>query len=320
MKLLKLKTLLLTAFAVSAVLNPLFAVSDAAGTTGFQALKVVYSARAVALGQALTGQAKNPDGIHFNPASILGIEGREIGSTYTNSFLDTQGGQLQFLLPKHKFTAWGFSLKYMNMGEFEHTLIDQNGDLIDTGETFGAYNLIATASLAKYISDAIDVGGTIKVIYDQIEDSSATAAVIDLGAMHHPANEKVEVGLSIRNLGAQLTYYSDSQYKEKLPFTIAAGITYQFIPELFGSLEVGKAEGEDVVAKVGVEYEIYPSLDLRGGFRSNAGDGYNGGTFAFLSGLSLGVGWNWRNYRLDYGMASYGDLGLINQLSLNYEF
>ncbi len=320
MKLSTLKTLLLTAFVLSAAVCHLCAVNDNAGTTGFQSLKTVHSARAIALGQALTGQAANPDGIHFNPASILGIEGYEIGSTYTNSFLDTQGGQLQFLMPKHKFTAWGFSLKYMNMGEFDHTLIDQNGDLIDTGETFGAYNLIATASLAKYISDAIDVGGTVKAIYDQIEDSSAAAAVIDLGAVHHPANEKVEVGVSVRNLGAQFLFYSDSQHKENLPLTFAAGISYQFNPKLFGGLDISKAEGEDVIARIGVEYEIYPSLDLRAGFRSNAGEGYNGGSLAFLSGFSLGAGWNWRNYRIDYGVASYGDLGLLNQLSLIYEF
>lgn len=320
MMLAKFKILLLTALTLSAVLTPLLAVNDNAGTTGFAFLKNVYSARATALGQSLTGEARNPDGIHFNPASILGIEGKEIGSTYTNSFLDTQGGQLQLLYSKHRFTAWGFALKYMNMGSFDRTEIDQNGDLIDTGETFGAFNLIASASLAKYISDALDVGGTFKVIYDQIDDSAATAVLVDLGIMHHPDNEKVQVGVSLRNLGAQLTYYSDSKYKEQLPFTIAAGITYQFTPRLFSSVEVGKADGENIVAKAGVEYEIYPALDMRAGFRSNAGDGYNGGNLAFLSGLSLGAGWKWRNYRVDYGLSSYGDLGLINQLSLSYEF
>ncbi|MBW6513453.1 MAG: PorV/PorQ family protein [Candidatus Syntrophosphaera sp.] len=294
--------------------------NDNAGTTGFAALKTVHSARAIAMGQSLAGEARNPDGIHFNPAAILGIQNKEVGSTYTNSFLDTQGGQLQLLYPKHKFTAWGFALKYLDMGSFDRTEIDQNGDLIDMEETFGAFNLIASASLAKYISDALDAGGTLKVVYDQIDDSSAIAALIDLGIIHHPDNEKVKVGVSLRNLGAQLTYYSDGKYKEKLPFTIAAGLSYQFNPKLFSSLEIGKADGEDIVAKAGIEYAIHPSLDLRGGFRSNAGDGYNGGSLAFLSGFSLGAGWKWRNYRVDYGLSSYGDLGLVNQLSLSLEF
>jgi hypothetical protein len=272
------------------------------------------------MGQSLAGEVMNPDGLHFNPAAILGIDGNEVGTTYTNSFVGSQGGQVQYLWPKNRFTAWGFALKYLNMGIMDRTEVDQNGDLISTGETFGASNMVASASLAKYISDAIDLGGTFKVIYDQIDDSAATAVMLDLGIMHHPANKKVQVGLSLRNIGAQITHYSDSNYNEKLPFTVAAGFTYQFNPALMTSVEIGKATGENIVAKAGVEYEVYPSLDLRAGFRTNAADGYNGGTFAFLSGLSLGAGWKWNRYRIDYGVSSYGDLGLINQLSLCYEF
>jgi hypothetical protein len=317
---LKLKILSLTACALSLALSPLAAVNDAAGTTGFATLKIVYSARAIALGQALTGQAQNPDGLHFNPAAIIRIDGNEIGSTYSNYFEGGQGGQLQYLWPKNRFTAWGFALKYMNMGSIERTDIDQNGEIIETGETFGAYNLIASTSVSKYISDAIDAGGSFKVVYDQIDNSSAAAILLDLGLIHHPANEKVKVGLSVRNVGVQVKYYSKSGYKEKMPVTYAAGLTYKFNPLVNALAEVSKANGENVVVKTGVEYSLTPALDLRAGFRTNAAEGYNGGSFAFLSGFSLGAGWKWRNYVVDYGVSSYGDLGLVNQLSLKYEF
>lgn len=305
---------------LSVCLLPLLAVNDDAGTTGFASLKNVYSARAVAMGQSLTGETGNPDGIHFNPASIIKINGNELGSTFTSAFVGSQGGQLQFLWPKDRFTAWGFALKYVNMGRMERTEVDQNGDLVSTGETFGASNIVASASLAKYISDAIDLGGTLKVIYDQIDNSSATAAILDLGLIHHPVNDRIKVGVSLRNIGFQLTTYSDTAGREKLPFTMAAGITYLFNPRLMASFDVSKATGENILAKAGVEYELTPAFDLRGGFRTNASDGYNGGTFAFLSGLSLGAGWKWNKYRIDYGVSSYGDLGWINQISLNYEF
>lgn len=305
---------------LSVCLLPLLAVNDDAGTTGFASLKNVYSARAIAMGQSLTGETGNPDGIHFNPASIIKINGNELGSTFTSAFVGSQGGQLQFLWPKDRFTAWGFALKYVNMGRMERTEVDQNGDLVSTGETFGASNIVASASLAKYISDAIDLGGTVKVIYDQIDNSSATAAILDLGLIHHPVSDRIKVGVSLRNIGFQLTTYSDTAGREKLPFTMAAGITYLFNPRLMASFDVSKATGENILAKAGVEYELTPAFDLRGGFRTNASDGYNGGTFAFLSGLSLGAGWKWNKYRIDYGVSSYGDLGWINQISLNYEF
>jgi hypothetical protein len=320
MRLSKLKTIFLTACILSLLALPLWAVNDNAGTTGFSTLKLVMSARALAMGQGLTGEVRNPDGLHFNPASIIGIDGNEVNSTYTSSFLDTQGGQLQYLYPKNKFIAWGFALKYMNMGTFDRTEIDQNGDLVETNETFGAYNLIASASMAKYISNAIDLGGTFKVIYDQIDNESATAVMFDLGAIHHPANKKVQIGLSVRNLGFQTSFYTAEKTREKLPVSYAGGISYAFNDRLNGDLDLSIASGENLVAKLGVEYALNPALKLRGGFRSNAGDGYAGGVMYYLSGLSLGAGWKWHNYRIDYGVTSYGDLGLINQLSLCYEF
>lgn len=305
---------------ISLGLLPLSAINEDAGTTGFNALKIVYSARAIAMGQALTGEARSPEGLHFNPAAIISIEGSEVGTTYSNYFMDANGGQVQYLYPRNKFIAWGFGLKYMNLGSIERTLVDQNGDLIETGETFGSYNLIASATMSRYISQAIDVGGTVKLIYDQLDDTSASAAVIDLGAIHHPVNERVKVGLAIRNFGMQLSHYSDSDYKEKLPLTYAAGISYTMNERIFASFDLNKATGENFVAKLGVEYSLYPSLDLRAGFRTNAGDYNSGGSFGWTGGLSLGAGWNWNNYRLDYGLSSYGDLGFVHQLSLIYEF
>lgn len=316
MKFLRSKHLLLTAFTLS-ICFLLSAVNENAGTTGFANLKTVHSARALAMGQSLTGEAGSPDGLHFNPASILKMQANEVGSTYTNSFVGSQGGQVQFLWPKNRFTAWGFALKYMNMGSMERTEMDQHGNLVATGENFGANNIVASASLAKFVSNMVDLGGSVKVVYDQIDDKNAVAAMLDLGLMHHPENEKLKVGASVRNLGFQLNNYTETGDRGKLPLTFAAGLSFQFNPKAMGNLEIGKATGESIVAKLGVEYEPYPNLDLRAGFRTNAADGHTGGTISIFSGFSLGAGWKWKDYRIDYGVASYGGLGLQNQLSLS---
>jgi len=298
----------------------LWSVNESAGTTGFNALKMVHSARAMALGQALTGEAANPDGMQFNPAAILNIPGKEVSTTYSSYFVDAQGGQVQLLLPKNRFTAWGMSLKYMDMGTLERTEVDQFGNLIDDLGTFGASNITGSVSLAKFISKALDFGGSLKFIYDTLDDASAAAVLVDLGIMHHPVNEKVQVGISMRNIGTQLSYYSDSKYKEKLPFTFAAGGSYRFTDKHYSVLEINKANGENINIRLGHEFKLTPDFELRAGFRSNAADWRNGGSLGWSSGLSLGAGWNWRNYRIDYGVSSYGDLGLVNQLSLVFEF
>lgn len=314
----RLKTILIVTFSLLSL--AVWGINEDAGTTGFNALKIVHSARAMAMGQALTGESANPDGLFFNPASILHIPGSEVSSTYSNYFIDTQGGQIQVLLPKNRFTAWGMSLKYMDMGKMERTDVDQYGNLIDDLGTFGAYNVIGTVSLAKFISKALDAGGSVKFIFDRLDDASASAVLLDLGIMHHPVNERVKVGLSLRNIGTQLSYYSEDNYREKLPFTFAAGGSYRFSDKHYSVVEVNKATGENFNIRLGYEYSPSPFFDIRAGVKSNAGDWKNGGYLGYSSGFSLGAGWKWKNYRVDYGVSSYGDLGLVNQLSLCYDF
>ncbi len=299
---------------------PLFAVHEDAGTTGFNALKIVYSARANAMGKAMTSLVQNPDGMQFNPSTILNLDSKEVSSTYMNYFVDSQGGNVQLLLPKDKYTAYGFFLNYLNLGTMDRTEADQNGNLVETGETFGSYNMIAGASVAKHLNTAIDFGATFKFIYDKIDDSSAAAVMIDAGILHHPENEKIKVGLSMRNLGAQILYYTDNDYKEKLPLTFALGLSYDLNPRSIIAFDLEKDTGAKFVGKLGTEYMLYPSFALRAGFRTDAGDWRTGGTWELLSGLSTGLGWNWNQYNLDYSISSYGDLGFINQITLKYEF
>jgi len=94
----------------------------------------------------------------------------------------------------------------------------------------------------------------------------------------------------------------------------------QLNDQLLGAIDLSKANGENFVARLGVEHQLNPALAIRGGFKSNAGDYYMGGILAYTSGLSLGLGWNVKDFDLDYAVASYGDLGISNQLTLRYNY
>lgn len=310
---------LISAFSLLLCL-PLFAQHQDAGTTGFANLKNIYSAQANGMGLAMTGRARNFEGMQFNPASILRVPSRAISSTLMDHFVGSGGGSVQYLVPKNIYTSYGFFLNYWNSGGIPRTDISSSGELIDLGETFGAQNILAGASLAKFITPAVDVGATVKVIWDQIDDSSASAVLVDLGIMHHTVNEKIKVGLSARNLGAQISHYSEDKYSEGLPSTFSAGMGIELSKKSAMDVDIAKATGEDIIARLGVEHKLNSAFTLRGGFKSNAGEYYNGGSMGWSSGISLGLGWNWKNYVIDYSLASYGDLGLTNQLSVRYNF
>lgn len=297
---------------------PLFAQHQDAGTTGFSTLKLIYSAKANAMGQAMTGRVSNADGMQFNPATLLKVPGKSISSTFMDHLVGSGGGSVQYVVPRNIYESYGVFINYWNSGSIERTEISSNFDLVETGQSFGAQNIIAGFSYARFISPAVDFGGTLKVVFDQIDDNSASAALIDIGLIHHTVNERIKVGAAARNLGAQLSYYSDTQYKENLPTTFQAGMGIDLTKNTQANVDIMKATGENFILKLGVEQRVHPAFVLRGGFRSNAGDYNNGGDLAFSSGLSLGMGLNWKNWVLDYALSSYGDLGLTNQLGIRY--
>lgn len=305
---------------ILAAFTALVGINADAGTSGFPALQIVYSARAMGMGQAMTGITKSIDGLQFNPACILQITEPEVSSTFNSWLVDTNAGGIHAIFPRSEYVSLGMSLHYLNHGDMDRTEIDQNNNLIETGETFGAGNLLLGFSIARYINASIDVGATAKFVYDKIDDTSATAVLLDAGLVHHPFNQKIKVGVSVRNLGKQLSYYSEDKYKEGLPFTFASGISYQLKPKWLAALDISKAAGQDVSAKLGTEYQIHPMLALRTGYRSNAGDWKTGGTWDWVSGLSMGMGCNWKKYNLDYAVASFGDLDFANQVTLGYRF
>ena len=126
--------------------------------------------------------------------------------------------------------------------------------------------------------------------------------------------------MAVRNLGFQTSYYTEEKNKEGMPLTFSAGMGYDFTPASKLNLDVEKASGANITAKAGYEHQVHPHLFLRAGFRSNAGDYYQGGALCWTSGLSLGAGWVWKNLAVDYAVSSYGDLGIVNQLGLRYHF
>lgn len=297
---------------------PLWGQNENAGNTGFESLKMLFNARVSAMGGAVYGISENPDALDYNPAAILNAPSKSVSSTFMDHLVGSGGGSIGYVYPRNRFIAWGAGLRYWNSGEMERTLVSSAGELIETGERFGAHSIIASLSHARFVSPAVDAGASIKFIFDTIDDKSASAALLDLGVLHHTVNEKIKVGLNIRNIGLQTSYYSPQKNKEKLPLTYGAGLSMQMKENILGAMDISKCEGENILLKLGLEYELNPAFTLRGGFRSNAADYNMDGFMAYSGGLSLGLGWKIKDFALDYAISSYGDLGITNQLSLRY--
>lgn len=297
----------------------LWSIDENAGTSGFSFLKVKYSARPAALGLAFTGLSDDASAVFFNPSGLVQVKDKQVQATYMNYLDGINCGSLVYVHPfSEKFAVAGFT-QFLTANE-TRTLADAAGNYLGTAGEFGVSDLIAGIGLSRYILDILNIGINLKYIQESLDSNSASAVAIDVGLLHQTTNENLKVGIVFRNLGYQLSYYTDSEYTENLPQVMTAGFNYHPNRKLYLLLDIVKPLDLDFSGRFGVEYQIHDNLALRAGYRSEAADWKSGGDLEFFSGMSLGLGFNFRSYKLDYAVNSYGDLGFVNQLTLGYSF
>ncbi|RLC48136.1 MAG: hypothetical protein DRH57_02745 [Candidatus Cloacimonadota bacterium] len=294
------------------LISSLLASNDNAGTTSFNFMKVSYGARATALAGAYTGLANDALAPFWNPAGLPQVENKELNITYLNYFEGFNGGSASYVMPlTDKIGVAAFS-KFITSGEMIKTIDD--GGYKEDG-TFGAYDILLGVSFGQYRSEVLNWGINIKFITESIEEYSSQAIAADIGIMHQTTNKNLKLGITLKNLGKQLSPFIDKE--EDLPITASAGFGWRKSVHTV-TAELVKPFDYNFIFKVGYERQIYPFFALRAGYKSNASDWKVGSNWDIVAGMSIGFGIYWKNYQFDYATASFGELGLIHQISIGY--
>jgi hypothetical protein len=301
------------------MLAPLVAIHDDAGTSGFAFLKMSFYAKAAAMANAFTAESNDANTVFYNPAGLANLSSKKASSTYMSYFDGINTGSISFAFPyKNGFKIAVFS-QFLSAKE-DRTLVDADGNYSGKDGTFGASNLVFGIAAAKTFNPSLDLGFSMKFINESLDSNSASAIAMDVSVLHQTANENVKVGVVIKNLGAQISYHTDEKYKEKLPTMYIAGFQYLVSDKITANLDLVKPATNDFFGCVGLEYRFQERFALRSGYKTNSGSWKMGGETDYLSGLSFGFGVFWNQFDFDYALVSYGDLGLVNQLSLSYRF
>lgn len=297
------------------LVSTLQAVHNDAGTTGFTFFKLNYSARASAMANSYTGLSNDANAVFFNPAGLVQLSSSQASITYMNYFEDVHCGSAVYAFPRNEYSTIAIFSKGLTTNE-ERTLADEMGNFSEIAGTFGVSDFIAGISYGRYILPNLDFGVNLKYLHESLDESSASAIAFDLAIMHQTTQKDLKLGISFRNFGKQLSYYTESKYEENLPKTISAGFSYHPNNKYFLTLDVYKPLDNVFTVKSGFEYTLHQMLDFRIGYS------YNSENYEQFSGLSSGLGFNISQYNMkfDYAIVSYGDLGLMHQLTLNYLF
>ena len=297
--------------------------SQSAGTTSFEFLKSQYSPRGAAMGGNLMAVSGDIQALLYNPATLASNTNRLWDINYIDHLIDFKAGQLSYAQPMKTIGNFYTTLFYFNYGEFNET--DEFGD--QTGRTFNAAEFALSAGMSNHLGEGFDYGLGIKYLYSSLESYNASAIALDAGLMYAvPLVEDLTLGLSLLNFGMTLDNYTSHQ--ERLPLVLQFGFSKRLahLPLLLtGSFQDMAVSGDKVTDylkrfAIGGEFDISEIIKFRLGYQNQINQDVKPIGRTVLSGFSLGLGINWRQFRFGYSYSNFGDLGSQNRLGISGSF
>jgi hypothetical protein len=275
---------------------------------GVVSLELPIGPRAVGMGSAFVSIADDATAMYWNPAGLsrLNIADRhwEIMFQHNEWISDFRqeyiGGGTRY--GSH---AFGGSFSGFYIGDIEGR--DEFGrPTVD----FGAYDIVVTGSYAYSVSDEISLGGSLKYISSNIDQTTEFAFAGDIGAQVQVVPD-LWVGGAVTNIGKGLTFIRE---EDDLPTAVQVGGSY-LLPQHVGNgrvliaLDARKARGDDTHALIGAEYDYMGLGQVQVGYRS----GYDN------DGINFGAGANVSGWQVNYAVVPFdSDLGSTHRVSLGF--
>ena len=283
---------------------------------GFDFLRIDLGSRALAMGGAFTAIESDLYGMRYNPASLYGVKDLSATCTYLNQISDIKTGFIGFNKTLINKGQIGFSLSYINYGEMRKRDTDGN----DLGSLYAGDILISSTYAASFF-DYIKYGITLKYINSQIDNYSASALALDAGLLYTIPEKRVNIGLSVQNVGKAVDYFNNNQ--EILPSLVRLGVSQHLahLPLLinFNLYRFFYSESDMFLGlywALGGEFTVTENLFFRWGYNSKGQEQKMGAANETFAGVSIGLGIVYGKYHFDYGLGSFGSMGNLNSLTV----
>ena len=309
---------------------------------GFHFLNVTSDARASAMGEAVTSVKMGSTSLFFNPATMANFDGMIRFSTSNNKWIADikhYTADLAIRLFDGNYGVIGFSLQYVDYGNFIRTYVKSN----EKGyEDAGIYKLYASAigiGYAKQLTDKFSIGAQLRwakqdlgesripnpepVVVDSMGNFSDTAKmvsnktiplVIDFGTYFRTGIKSLVFGVSIRNFSGEYKYAYESF---QLPMTVSIGISMNLMDllekaepkqSLLVSIDASHYRDHPEQLRIGVEYEVLKTLYLRIGYVTG-GDGND---------WSYGIGISKFGFAFDYAYTPYKFFSNVQRFTVRF--
>jgi long-subunit fatty acid transport protein len=287
--------------------------------TTYNFLRLDVGARASSLSGSFTAMENDVNVIFYNPAGLATVTEKQASVGFYKYLLDINSGNAAYVQKYKDIGYIGAGIQYINYGSFDRYDVNSN----NTG-TFGASDIALSLGYGNVYNNLF-YGGNVKFIYSSYDSYKSTAVAIDLGAMYKVQKAMMTIGVSLMNLGTQISAYQD--YKEKLPLDLRFGITKKLenSPLTLNVGFYGLNESYDKFfdrfknITAGGEIEVSQNINLRVGYDNQLRQELKTGSSIGIGGFSAGLGFKLQDkYQIDYGFNSMGKLGATHRVNVGF--
>jgi hypothetical protein len=267
------------------------------------------------MANAFTGLSDDGDAVFFNTAGLTQNHTRHLKTTYLNYIDGMSGGSIVLSTDYHDDWKIAPFVQFMMSDA-----ITRRDEMNQNLGTFYTSSYVVGIGFAKTLDPALCVGFNIKYFYEKLDNNTASAIAGDFSVLHQTNNPDLKIGASLKNFGTQISHFTENKHDEGMPIVAVVGASYNLFDRASINLDVCKPLDNDFFGRLGCEFVYNELFTIRAGFDSRMNDYRTQATMDFLSGISLGLGFVWEAYIIDYALSSMGSLGIVNQLSVSYRF
>lgn len=304
---------ILLAVVTLGLFTALSAHSQSPATSGGMVLKQRTSVRAEGMGGAQTAMPAGEAGaVGWNPASLQSGGFPELSAVFYRGLADDAYGSLNYDMAVNREITCGGSLLFYDAGAFD--LTTDSGETSSVSAQRDFLGCLTGAYRFGFLGSGLAVGASVKFLQSTLLGNySAFAAALDAGALVQLGGElkNFRIGAAVKNLGTRLKYIEDA---DSLPAYGLAGLACDvYRDKTFSAVFALDAQSDfenSWQGNAGAEISIADVIALRGGYKIASA----------IESFTLGIGFTFENFRLDYAFGPVQDLNSTHLASLTYVF
>lgn len=285
--------------------------------TIFPFMHSMMSARMAGLAGSTVAMTNDGATVVMNPASLATLDASTVSGTFIKHVLDIGAGYATYNREVDGLGSLAATVSYNSYGSFDRA--DAQGTI--TG-SFQSSDVILGVSLARELDTLISYGVTAKVMHSALESMASTAVAVDAGMLFRFPAQRTNIGVSILNLGAQLSTYDGT--RDRLPLDVRVGVNHRLrgLPLLVNASinhladDVGSLFDRLLNFSVGGELYLGKVVQARIGYTNTVRNTSSVNVPGQLTGLSGGLGIHLPKLDFDYALSSLGAASVVHRVSI----